>query len=138
MSHAFVMLVALSGLGCENKPGEPSDPQAAPSPAAASPAQEAAPAAASPAQDAAGGTSTPAVEAPAAIPTAPPVTTPLSASPPPYPRFYPETFPDVEDLYSTHAGRMYATFYSFVWGKDPGIPSASEIEASALGNGNPH
>ena len=38
MSHTFVLLVAMSGLGCQNKPVEPGDLPPVISPAPASPA----------------------------------------------------------------------------------------------------
>ncbi len=119
MQAAILMLMALSGLGCQNKPADSTDlPQVlAPASSAASPAPEAPVAAASSA-------ASPAPEAP---------TTETTTTPPPYPRYFPETFPDIEDLYSTHLGIMTATLYSFVFGHDPGIASAQEIEASVWG-----
>ena len=149
MSPALVMLVALSGLGCGNKPAETSGPLEVLVPADASQAQAAAPATTSPAADAPGaipsppqaatpGTMSPAADAPGASPSLPPVTTSVSPSPPPYPRYYPETDPDVEDLYSTHAGILFATFYSFVWGKDPGIPSAAKSRSRRVGHSVDH
>ena len=102
MSPAIVMLVALSGLGCQNKTDSRELPVVL-SPAAASPSPE--------------------------VHSA-------STSPPPYPRYYPESYPDPEDLYNSRLGCLRATLYSFVFGKDPGIPSASEIEASVFGYGN--
>jgi hypothetical protein len=130
MSHAFVMLMALSGLGCQNKPVNSSDTPAALTPAPVNPAQEA-PAAGpvpSPAAPAAGTSASP--EAPSPSTGAAPEAPSTGMTPPPYPRFFAEPYPDIEALYSTHGGILYATLYSFVWGKDPGIPSASEIEAS--------
>ena len=103
MSYTFVMLVALNGLGCQNKPGDSGDLPVVLNPAPASPS----PAALS------GGT-----------------------SPPPYPRYYPEIFPDFDAMYGTRCSRMRATLYSFVFGHDPGIPSAEEIEASVSGYRN--
>jgi hypothetical protein len=105
MQAAVVMLMALTGLGCQNKPVDSTDMPSVltPAPAPASPSPEA-------------------------------PTTETTATPPPYPRFFPEAYPDIEDLYSTHLGIMSATLYSFVFGHDPGIASAQEIEASVLGN----
>jgi hypothetical protein len=103
MSYTFVMLVVVSGLGCQNKPAPSSDLPVITNAAPASPSVEA-----------------------------------LSGSttPPPYPRYFPETFPDPEAAYSNHLSSLRATLYSFVFGKDPGIPSAREIEASVYGYGN--
>ena len=117
MQGAILMLVAVTGLGCQNKPIDSTDPPAVLTPAPASPSPEA---------PAAETTASESPEAPAAETT---------ATPPAYPRYFPETYPDVEDIYSTHLGSLYATFYSFVFGHDPGIPSAQEIEASVIGNG---
>ncbi len=119
MQAAILMLMALSGLGCQNKPVDSTEmPQVlAPAPSATSPAPEA-PVAPAPS------TGSPAPEAP---------TTETTATPPPYPRYFPESYPDIEDLYSTHLGIMTATLYSFVFGHDPGIASAQEIEASVFG-----
>ncbi len=129
MQGAIVMLLALTGLGCQNKPVDSTDLPAVLTPAPATPSPEA-PAAAttaipSPETQAAATTASPSPETSAATTT---------ATPPPYPRYFPETYPDIEELYSTHLGSLYATFYSFVFGHDPGIPSAREIEASVLGN----
>jgi hypothetical protein len=109
MQAAIVMLMALSGLGCQNKPADLTDlpPVLAPASSAESPAPEA-------------------------------PTTETTTTPPPYPRYFPETYPDIEDLYSTHLGIMTATLYSFVFGHDPGIASAQEIEASVLGPEGDH
>jgi hypothetical protein len=105
MSCTFVMLVALSGLGCQNKPGDSSDVPVVLNPAPESPSPEAL----------SGGT-----------------------SPPPYPRYYPETLPDIEAMYGNRCSSMRATLYSFVFGRDPGIPTAREIEASVFGYENGH
>ncbi len=103
MSYAFVMLVAATGLGCQNKPVESSDLPAVLSAAPAAPS----------------------VESNAA-----------SATPPPYPRYFPESYPDAEANYANWCSSLGATLYSFVWGHDPGISSASEIEASVFGYGD--
>jgi hypothetical protein len=107
MHGAILMLVALTGIGCQNKPVDSTDlpPVLTPAPASTS------------------------LEAPAAAAT---------TSPPPYPRYFGPTYPDVEEMYSTHLGSLRATFYSFVFGHDPGIPSAAEIEASVFGDGPEH
>ena len=117
MQAAILMLVALTGLGCQNKPIDSTDPPAVLTPAPASPSQEA---------PAAETTASPSPEAPPAETT---------ATPPPYPRYFPETYPDPEAVYGDPLGILHATLYSFVFGHDPGIPSAHEIEASVLGNG---
>jgi hypothetical protein len=137
MSHAFVMLVALSGLGCQNKTGDSSDPPAALVPTPASPAQDAPAAIPSPAQAAPAAGTSPSPEASSAGMATSPEAPAASTTPPPYPRYFTEPYSDPEALYSTPSGCLYATLYSFVWGKDPGIPSAAEIEASALGYGSP-
>jgi hypothetical protein len=140
MSHAFIMLVALSGLGCQNKPVEPSDAPAALSPAPTIPAQAqetpAAIPAPPPASPSASTSGSP--EAPSPTTSAAPAAALEGTTPPPYPRYFTEPYPDPEALYSTHAGILYATLYSFVWGKDPGIPGPGEIEASAFADGPPH
>jgi hypothetical protein len=105
MSPALVMLVALTGLGCQNTAGNSSDLPTVLNPPAISP---------------------------------PPEVFSSSTSPPPYPRYVPETYPDLEAMYSDHLSSLRATLYSFVFGHDPGIPSAREIEASVFGYGNPH
>lgn len=104
MHGAILMLVTLTGLGCQNKPIDSTD---LPAVLTATP-------------------ESPAPEAPASATT---------ATPPPYPRYSPETYFDPEALYSDHLSALHATLYSFVFGHDPGIPSAREIEASALGTG---
>ena len=98
--NSFLMLVALSGLGCQNKTADQVDLPTVLSPAPASPSIVAAPA---------------------------------GTTPPPYPRYYPENLPDVEEMYSNHWSSFHATLYSFVFGHDPGIPSAREIEESVFG-----
>ena len=104
MLCTFVTLVALSGLGFQNKPIESSDLPAVLSTAPAAPAVEA---------------------------VAP------STMPPPYPRYYAESFPTtVEANYADCWSSFHATLYSFIFGRDPGIPSASEIEASVYGYGD--
>ena len=103
MHGAVVMLVALTGLGCQNKPVDSTDLPAVLTPAPVSPS----------------------LEAPTAATT---------STPAPYPRYSLEAYPDVEEMYRTHLGSLHATFYSFVFGHDPGIPSAHEIEASVYGN----
>jgi hypothetical protein len=103
MSHAFVVLVALTGLGCQNKTGDSSDLPAVLSPAPVSPS---------------------------------PTESSGSTSPPPYPHYEFETFPDPEAMYSTRLGRISSTLYSFLFGRDPGIPSQREIEDSALRYGS--
>jgi hypothetical protein len=103
MQGAIVMLMAMTGLGCQNKPVDSTDLPAVLSAAPASPSPE--------------------------TPTA---ATTETTTPPPYPRFFFETFPDPEAVYSDP---LSAALYSFVFGHDPGIPSAQEIEASALGTG---
>jgi hypothetical protein len=106
MQGAIVMLMAMTGLGCQNKPVDSTDLPAVLSAAPASPSPE----------------------TPAAATTE-------TTTPPPYPRYLFETFPDPEAVYSDPLSAVHATLYSFVFGHDPGIPSAQEIEASALGTG---
>ena len=94
------MLVALSGLGCQNKTADQVDLPTVLSP--------------------------PRRLARQSWPHA-------GTTPPPYPRYYPENSPDVEEMYSNHWSSFHATLYSFVFGHDPGIPSAREIEESVFG-----
>jgi hypothetical protein len=103
MSHAFVVLVALTGLGCQNKTGDSSDLPAA--------------------------VIAPPVSPSPAVPSA-------GESPQPYSRYEFETYPDPEAMYSTRLGRIGSTLYSFLFGRDPGIPSQREIEESALRYGS--
>jgi hypothetical protein len=122
MQGAMVLLMALSGLGCQNRSDGVADAPTAPSAVVA------------PAVDA------PAVAAPAiAAPTiaAPTVDAlPVSTAPPPYPRYYPEIDANVESGYRTPWDAMRATFCSFFLGKDPDVPTAREIEASVYGYGS--
>ena len=101
MSHTFVLLVAMSGLGCQNKPVEPGDLPPVISPAPASPAPEASSA---------------------------------STNLPPYPRYFPDGFPDVEAQYSTPLGRWSSTFWSLILGRDLNVPTQRQIEASVYGH----
>jgi hypothetical protein len=101
----MLMLVALSGLGCQNKTENPSDLPAVLAAPAASPAPE-----------------TPAV----------------TTTPPPYPRYFPQNYPDPDAMYTTHMDSFRATLYSFIFGHDPGMPSAKEIEESVFGYSDQH
>ncbi len=127
MQGAMLLLMALSNLGCQNRPDgvadAPTAPTAVVAPAVATPAVVA-PAVVAPAVVA------PAVVAPAVV------ALPGYTTPPPYPRYYPEIDANVESGYRTPWNAMRATFCSFFLGHDPDMPTAREIEASVYGYGS--
>jgi hypothetical protein len=60
---------------------------------------------------------------------------PRYATPSSYSGYYPRTCEnDVSDVYPTHWDALHATLVSFVLGRDPGVTTAAEIEASVFGD----
>jgi hypothetical protein len=64
---------------------------------------------------------------------------PRYTTPSSYSGFYTRSFSDdVSDVYPTHWDAVRATLCSFVLGRDPGVATAREIEASVYGDDSGH
>ena len=129
MHATVVMLIALSGLGCQNPEGVSAPTSPAATPPAATPPATAPPAATPPAA------TPPATAPPAEVGPAASGSGPISGydyAPPAY-----GTFPSaVCDCVADPAGRdslgrcLNDTFCSFIIGRSPDVPSVRQIEAA--------
>lgn len=109
MQAAFVMAIALTGLGCQNKSTDLGD--------------------------------IPPVFTRETQPVYSSVETlgthpyPSYASPSSYSGYYPRSYvDDISDVYPSHSDVLRATLCSFVLGRDPGVTTVREIEASVYGD----
>jgi hypothetical protein len=101
MQASFIVAIALTGLGCQNKSDELSDVP--------------------PVFSSLNGSE---------VNAYPRYTTPSS-----YSGYYQRSVgDDASDVYPTHWDAMRATLCSFVLGRDPGVTTVAEIEASVYGD----
>jgi hypothetical protein len=113
MQAAFVVAIALTGLGVQNKSNDLSDV-----PPVYSSSDE---------------------PVHSAIDSAITNPYPRYTTPSSYSGYYQRSYgDDVSDVYPTHWDALHATLYSFVWGHDPDVPTVAEIEASVYGDYSAH